>query len=110
MELYELIEALEGLEKPNRRADDSIGTFVGSVQHHDYLEFNGSRYPRMPYFTSSVDAALLLVEALHGETPAGGVTFGLEARAQVGDGPKCGGATPALAICIAALRLKQQIG
>ncbi|PDT47341.1 hypothetical protein CO661_14255 [Sinorhizobium fredii] len=122
MELFELIEALERLEEPNRRADERIGQFAGWERRSEpmndnretietvYWVHDGKRYPRMPYFTTSIDAALLAVEALLGPRTSGGVTLGRgPSWAQIDDGPQCGGCTPALALVIAALRRKQQI-
>lgn len=122
MDLDELISALESLQEPSRRIDEQIGRLAGwerrSERANDnnkvesvYFVHNGKRYPRMPYFTTSIDAALLCVEALVGKVDSGGVTLNPNGMswAEVGGGPRCRGPNPAIALCIAALRRKQQV-
>lgn len=122
MDIEQLITALEGLSGPDRRVDAMIGEVAGWERHLEPMNDNrdqaeavfwlkgGVRYRRIPYFTMSVDAAMLAVQALLGETDSGGFTWRPRGPswAQIDDGPESEGANGAIALCIAALRRKKQ--
>lgn len=111
MDILSIITDLENLSGPDRNVDEKIGEYIGMVQASDYWALGAKTFRRLPYFTMSVDAALLLVESTLGVTESGGVTWKRRAPscAVVDDGPQCIGANRAIALCIAALKRKQQI-
>lgn len=95
------------MEVPDRSADKTIAEIIGMkekvVNGTPYWALGDRLFHRVPAFTSSIDAALIAVEA-SGAIESGGVTFGLTpATAVLNDGEHCRGANPALALCVAAL-------
>ncbi len=121
MGLRSLIAHLEQATEPARPLEGAIGLLMGWKRKVDYVRVPGQTAParkvswyvpdgdapgRVPEFTASIDEAWKLAKMV---APGcfGGVTWhGDHARAQINDGPVCLGSTPAIAICIAALRAK----
>ncbi len=110
MTITALIDRLEQLEGPDREADAAIAVTLPGAKHADVLSCAGCRCA--PRFTESIDAALTLVpEGLewhvagpnkrHGNGQAWAGVFG---EPFVGSENDSFAATPAIAICIAALR------
>lgn len=118
MKLDELLTELERATGPNRALDAAIGRIVGYKRKIEYRKSSvtgeavrkvfwvvpsGEDYGRMPAFTGALDAAIELATTVVADC-RGGVSF-VEgtATARINNGPYFFGATPALAICIAAL-------
>jgi len=121
MGIKDIIEALESAERGERSLDAAIGLLVGWKRKVEYIKASPSDEPqrkvfwvvptgdesgKVPHFTTSLDAAWLLAKTVSpGQT--GGVSWdGEQGTAIVGSGPYCSAATPALALCAAALRTK----
>jgi hypothetical protein len=116
--MQDLIERLEKATGPDRELDLAIGEAVGEANH------SGPAFHRpfrewARHYTASIDAALTLVEHLHWQVE----DFNLDRtfRAQIAEqtmtkfGPAVGirarakGATPAIALCIAALKARTAV-
>lgn len=123
MVIADLIQEVESLTEPSRDIDVKIGLLVGWQRKVEYANekeensrnviwiLHGERTARLPRFTDSLEAALQLLE-LVAPKYIGGVSWstdecGFEATAIVNNGDYCHGATPALAVCLAALKIKQ---
>jgi hypothetical protein len=124
MEIADVIREVQSLTRESGDADIKIGLLVGWQRQFEYADesgtttrnviwiLDGERSPRLPRFTSSLDAALQLLELVAPKFK-GGVSWstddnGLQGTAKVNDGFYSHGATPALAVCLAALRIKQK--
>lgn len=113
----ELIAALEAATGPNEKLDASIAESMGRTVewHWDHSGQPGSQYPvwltasggeLVPSFTASIDAALTLVPEGHSVVlclHADGSAIACANPAD-GYGEDADGDTPALAICIAAMK------
>ncbi|WP_155956633.1 hypothetical protein [Rhizobium sp. CF080] len=123
MNIQTIIDNLVKANGPDRKLDFAIASLVGYERKNvstDGLGEQGARivYVRppsdepvkVPDFTRSIDAAYALAQVivpLH----VGAFTWrGNIIRAKINDGPACDGATPALALCIAALKHKATFG
>jgi hypothetical protein len=122
MTIDDLIEEIEALKRPNREVDVKIALIIGwqrKVEHAQQSEgsrnvvwyWQGEASGRLPPFTASVDAALQLIAAVSGRF-MGGFSWvddkdGRVATANIAGYPYCHAATPALALCAAALKIKQ---
>jgi hypothetical protein len=109
MTLEDLIPEIEAMPEPDRKADKTIAVAIGMQESdaggEDYWQWGDRAFRRVPAFTYSVDAALLLAEAAQANC-CGACTFGADLSTAVLDGGNRGsGATPAIAICVAALKL-----
>jgi hypothetical protein len=93
----ELIAALEAATGPSWELDGFICEAVGAVKPEATPHWE---WP--PRYTASIDAALTLVP----EGASGAIEFGNHTQACVVGGPWCDGATPAIALCIAALKAR----
>lgn len=118
MNLNELLAELEKATGPSRALDAAIGRMVGykrkieyrrssltgeSVRKVFWIVPSGEDFGRMPAFTGTLDAAMELATTVVADC-AGGVSWvDGTATARIGDGQYYYGATPALAVCIAAL-------
>ena len=115
MTTAELIEKLERADGPSRELDASIQrAFAGSPSDHWFADHKGVWVSddSAPRYTASIDAALTLVpegalwsaEAwdTNGVYPAH-----VRASAWVLGAPRGYAATPAIALCIAALKAKE---
>lgn len=124
MAISDLIEELEAASEGQRSFDAAIGLLLGWKRKVEYEKRDGNGEPvrrvfwvvpsgddpgRVPHFSTSIEAALLLARAV---VPAhvGGVSWDENGRgtAIIDGGPYCEAATPALALCVAALRVKMQ--
>ncbi|MCA1368061.1 hypothetical protein I6F15_11675 [Bradyrhizobium sp. BRP14] len=106
-----LIDELARMPAPDRNADKTIGYAIGMQEMKSpagvYYALGSKTFHHVPAFTSSVDAALIVLETAP-PVQSYGFTFGPGPRAVINDGEPWEGATPAIALCIAALRRKQQ--
>ncbi|WP_085026778.1 hypothetical protein [Ensifer aridi] len=123
MAVADLIQELENLKHASREVDVKIGLLVGWQRKVEYTSENGEalrnviwflhgeRTARLPRFTETIDSALQLVDLVAPQS-TGGVSWsqgtdGANGTAIINEGPYCHAATPALALCIAALRIKE---
>lgn len=100
---------IQHAKAPDRKLDIAIGEIMGFTRH---VKSKGKvvwLYPAdgeeksLPRFTARIDAARTLASTLIPKC-SGGFTWGREyATARINDGPTFSAATPALAICAAAL-------
>ncbi|PND18628.1 hypothetical protein CN934_26855 [Ensifer sp. MMN_5] len=122
MAIADLIADLEKASEGHRSLDAAIGILLGWRRKVEYLKTEEGGEPvrrvfwivpsgddpgRVPYFTTSIEDAFLLARTIApGHT--GGVSWDDDGRgtAIVDGGPYCEAATPALALCAAALRAK----
>lgn len=98
--MEELIARIEAASGPDRELDKAVQTAIDGFEHADHLSNK--------LFTGSVDAALMLVPDGFDWT-LGHTNGGLTIHAEVGgrgDEYMRFGATPALALCAAALRAR----
>lgn len=118
MNIQDLIARLEALQVPSGKLDMELGQLIG-YRAKRAAEPEGTRvgtgvvywvqpksqeYGRLPRFTTSVDDALIFANCVEPDH-AGGVSWEPSGyHAKVGNSPYCKGATPAIAICIAALQ------
>ncbi|MDX1017153.1 MULTISPECIES: hypothetical protein [Sinorhizobium] len=119
MAVEDLISDLEKAEAGNRLWDGPIGLVVGWKRKVEYIKADGNESARkviwflpdgsegrVPNFTSSLDAALLLARTV-APNDVWGVSYAAgRGTAMIGNMRYSEAATPALALCIAALRLK----
>jgi hypothetical protein len=109
LDLEAIITDLERMPAPDRKADRTIAYALGAAEKNGptgiYWAIGEKNFTRIPAFTSSVDAAMMAIEAV-GPISNVGVTVGRCSihRATLNDGSYCEGATPAIALCIAALK------
>jgi hypothetical protein len=121
MTLKELIERLESADRADRVFDGAIGTILGWRRKVENVSNDSSGETRkrvlwvvpstndtgtVPHFTTSLDAAIELMETI-ARSDTWGVSFadGM-GTALIGSGPYCVAPTPPMALCIAALRTK----
>lgn len=126
MATADLIAEIEALQGASRDVDVKIGLLVGwqrKVEHTRENEeaprnvvwfLHGERATRLPRFTEAVDAALQLVNIIAPRS-TGGVSWsvgpdGTFGTATINDGRYYQAATPSLALCIAALKIKETDG
>ncbi|WFU50233.1 hypothetical protein [Sinorhizobium terangae] len=123
MAIADLILEVEALKRASRDIDVKIGLLVGWQRKVEYTRENGEasrnviwflhgeRAARLPRFTETIDSALQLVDLVAPHS-SGGVSWsvgpdGSYGTAVINDGPYCQAATPALALCLAALKIKE---
>lgn len=123
MALSDLIKQIEGATAPGRDIDVEIALLLGWRRKVEYVKQDehgepvrkvfwvvptGGDYGKVPRYTSSVDAAMTVVQEV-APGIVGGVSWEEDGRgaAILGDGTYCQAATPAMALCIAALKAKQ---
>ncbi|MCA1439322.1 hypothetical protein I6F07_03595 [Ensifer sp. IC4062] len=111
-----LIEDLGNLQAPNRRADERIALAIGmrerrqtfrekgEIKEQVYWYLGEKAFPRIPLFTSSLDAAMVAVEMVAPFTL--GVAFRRfgKGSAVLNEGEHFDAATPAIALCMAVLK------
>ncbi|MDW9551605.1 MULTISPECIES: hypothetical protein [Sinorhizobium] len=121
MTLQELIAKLERAERVERIYDGEIGGILGWRRKVEYVRTSEQGEPikrvfwivpsgndpgTVPMFTTSVDAAVELMNTI-APSEVWGVSFADgKGTAVVGGGPYCHAPTPAMALCIAALKAK----
>jgi hypothetical protein len=108
MNLESIISDLSKMIEPNRRADRTIAMALGmreeSTGGASCWVLGERRFNRVPAFTASVDAAMIAAESAC-PLNLGACTFGgMSSRAALNEGPPFEGGTPAIAICMAALK------
>jgi hypothetical protein len=120
MTVADLILELQHAKGHDRHLDASIGLIMGYKRQVTVSKGKSGEkerkvvwlYPadgeesRIPFFTAKLDAAQLLARTL---VPGciGGISWGpRNATAKINDGPTFTAATPALALCVAALSAK----
>lgn len=108
MNLESIISDLSRMIEPDRRADRTIAMVLGMREESDggasYWVLGDRRFNRVPPFTASIDAAIMAAESVC-PLNFGACTFGgMSAKAALNDGPPLEGGTPAIAICMAALK------
>ncbi len=109
--MRDLIARLESATGPDRKLDAAIRETVGLVWREDFYVWSqtGSRYRGQVNFTASLDAALMLVPAGHvvdlGRYADGSADCAVYASERE-PYDIAGAETPALALCIAALRAR----
>lgn len=116
----ELILDLQRAKTPSRVLDIAIALSIGYSRSVTYVKGESGKkdrkvtylYPTkdtevsIPHFTSTIEAAKALSETISPGC-AGGFTWGDRGfAARIEEGPVFSGATPALALCAAALDLK----
>ncbi|WEX75086.1 hypothetical protein PYH37_000420 [Sinorhizobium numidicum] len=123
MAIADLIQELQNLKHASREVDVKIGLLVGWQRRVEYTQENGEasrnviwflhgeKTARLPRFTETIDSALQLVD-LVAPRSTGGVSWSDETdghcgTAVINGGPYCRAATPALALCIAALKIRE---
>ncbi|WP_164855960.1 hypothetical protein [Sinorhizobium meliloti] len=109
MAIMELIETLAQSDGPDRQLDVVIARSAGyqrTIGPDGLVQWKHERSPviGVPRFTASIDAAYDLVNLLDASA-TGGVSWvpGEGCTAILNDKGYCKGATPAIALCIAAL-------
>lgn len=121
MKLGEIVAELEKASGANRALDAAIGKLIGYRRKVEYEKNSrtgeptrkvfwvvptGDDYGRMPAFTGRLDAAFELTKILAQDAQAGVSWVDGTATARIGGRGYISGATPALALCIAALRVR----
>jgi hypothetical protein len=124
MTIAQLIATLENANRAERVFDGAIGSILGWRQKVEYVKTDPNGEPAkkvfwivpsgdnsgvVPPFTTSIDSAIELMEAI-APNDRWGVSFvdGV-GTAIIGTGPYCHAATPALALCIASLKAKLEV-
>ncbi|MBB4184212.1 hypothetical protein GGE07_000838 [Sinorhizobium terangae] len=121
MSLTEIIDRLERGIEINRALDAALAQLIGWTRKVEYIKRDGVPTPDrkvlwivpdgddtglIPYYTTSVEAAFDFAQALLPGS-VGGVSWDNgNFTAIVNDGPYCSSATPAVAVCLAALKAK----
>lgn len=119
MEIRKVLDNLEAAEQPSRNLDGQIALALGYTKKvelkpdpdsGELVSINrwfppggAKRHINVPNYTTSIDAAFSLAQS---KVPdLGGCAWNDgKGVAQIGDGPKCHAATPALALCVAVIR------
>ncbi|MDW9371004.1 hypothetical protein CN059_27225 [Sinorhizobium medicae] len=121
MAVFDLIKDLESAEGPSRELDAALAILLGykrkveqvmdpesgeQTRRSFYIHPGGQDPSRVPQFTASLEDAHLLARTV-APGVAGGVSWDESGgHAKVGDGPVCAAATPAIALCIATLKMR----
>lgn len=123
MTLKDLIARLEKAEKVQRIFDGEIGTILGWRRKVEFAKSDQQGEPvkrvfwivpsgddpgTVPFFTTSLDAAIELMNVIAPSDVWAVCLNKGKSSAVIGDGPYCHGLTPAMALCIAALRVKSE--
>lgn len=121
MALPDLILELENAAGPDRRLDTAIALLVGYRRKVEHITEAHGKEPvrqvlwvvpgggdtaKVPYYTSSLDTAYELTQLVAPLNEGGCSWVGGTGHAKINDGPHCHAATPALALCVAALKEK----
>lgn len=119
--IQDLISNLEKAAEGGRAFDVEIGLLMGWRRKVEHVKTDEHGEPErrifwivpsgkdpgtVPHYSTSLDAALLLARTVS-PGHSGGVSWvDGKGTAIINDGPYCVAATPALALCVAALRAK----
>ncbi|ANK75786.1 MULTISPECIES: hypothetical protein [Ensifer] len=124
MNIDQLIAKLEQAEQAERVFDAAIGSILGWRQKVEYVKTDPNGEPAkkvfwvvpsgenpgiVPPFTTSIDAAVELMEAVAPNDRWGVSTIGGTGTAFVGTGAYCHAPTAAMALCIASLKAKSNL-
>lgn len=126
MTIKDLVGELQAASEGQRSFDTAIGLLLGWKRKVEYEKKDDDVQPvrkvlwivpssedpgKVPHFSTSIEAALLLARTV-APSQVGGVSWTEHGtgRAIIGDGPYYEAATPALALCVAALKLKMERG
>lgn len=118
MEVLDVVEILESAREPDRMQDGYIGTLFGWRRNVEYVTKSGSSEPVkkvtwlspsgepgiVPPYTTSMETALQLAQAIVPIDSWAASWSNGKGMAQIGEGQACEGLTPAMALCIAALK------
>ncbi|OWK24296.1 hypothetical protein AJ87_24270 [Rhizobium yanglingense] len=119
MSLKKLIDDLQAARGPSRQLDVDIALEMGykrkepetirgpdgsPIKRHLWLVPTGEDVDRVPYYTTSIDYACQLVRQIAPSHVGGCSWEDGAASARIDNDPYCQAATPAIALCIAALR------
>ncbi|WP_018237841.1 hypothetical protein [Ensifer sp. BR816] len=121
MAITDLVKDLEAATGPSRELDAALAILLGykrkveqirdpasgeQTRRSFWIHPGGQDPGRVPQFTASLDDAHLLAQTVAPGTN-GGVSWDERGgNAKVGDGPYYSAATPAIALCIATLRMR----
>jgi hypothetical protein len=119
LNVRDLISGLEGAKEPSRFLDRQIVQLMGWQKTTGPIGGDGrptvrwippgaSRPRRCPLYTSDLQEAYGLALQIDPEHAGAFVREGDTFRAQLEGGPVAYGATPSIALCIAALKFKYQ--
>lgn len=123
MALKDLINLLEQATGADRKLDTGIAVAVGYRQKVEQITENPGREPtkrvlwivptgeeasKVPYYTGSIDVAYQLARMIAPSASGGCAWADGMGYAVINDGPRVAAATPAIALCIAALREKME--
>jgi len=122
MEIRELIEELEEANEPSRQLDVALAVLVGYKRKVEnvrdpksgeqskrvlWLLPGGQDPGRVPRYTALIDEAYSFARTV-APSLAGGVSWDEDrGYARIGDGPNCSAVSPAIALCIAALKVRE---
>lgn len=124
MNIGQLIAKLEQAEQAERVFDAAIGSILGWRQKVEYVKTDpngetarkvfwivpsGENPGIVPPFTTSIDAAVELMETVAPSDRWGVSVVGGTGTAFVGGGPYCHAPTAAMALCIASLKTKLEL-
>ncbi len=121
LDIRQIIAGLESATTAERFHDGQIATTLGWRRKVKYIKTEGNEEPakrvlwlvpsgndpgQVPYFTTSIDAAVEFMHAISPSDVWGVSCAGGRGTAVIGSGPYCHAPTPAMALCIAALKAK----
>ncbi len=121
MEIRDIIDILEGARAPERMHDGYVGSLFGWRRNVEYLTREGNPVPTkkvtwlspsgepgiVPFYTTSLEAAVELASKIAAMDTWAVAWADGKGRAKIGDGPYCEALTPAMALCISALKIMQ---
>ncbi|SCW66735.1 hypothetical protein SAMN02927900_03633 [Rhizobium mongolense subsp. loessense] len=120
MTLEEIIQRLESATGPDRTLDVEIALAVGyqrraansadTEQRVVWIRPDGSLPQKIPFFTAAVDDALALVMRIAPDKSGGFSWESGVGSAKLGESQYVQSVTPAIALCIAALKHKAYTG
>jgi len=123
MALETILDELRRATGPERRLDIEIALLIGYRRKVEHVRDGPDHEPTkrvlwlppsknipemIPHFTKSIDHAYDLVQMIDPDNVGGCSWENGKASARVNDGPYCEAATPALALCVAALIARER--
>lgn len=122
MAVIDVIRDLEEAQEPSRKLDVALAMLIGYKRKVEnvrdpnsgeqtrrvlWLHPGGQDPGRVPRYTAVIDDACAFAQMVAPDL-AGGVSWDSRGGyAKIGDGPYCSAASPAIALCIAALKILQ---
>ncbi|MGH0218247.1 hypothetical protein NKY66_30820 [Sinorhizobium meliloti] len=104
MALQDLIDDLQNATGPDRKLDAAIAKIVAIAQRSEVVTAMPPSDPsKVPHYTRLLDHAYALAQAISPSNMGGCSWEEGKGTAKLNDGPYIQAATPALALCIAAL-------